>query len=72
MDVLQDKYHKIFNKSCNTKEVNEAGDRAVNKKFMYSNVYCIFTLPNQNYRELEQASREPVVTGIDQVAAYLL
>jgi oxygen-independent coproporphyrinogen-3 oxidase len=72
VEALQDKYLKILNRPYNTKEVKAAVERAVNKGFRCFNVDFIFALPNQTYRELEQAGRELVEMGIDQVAAYPL
>jgi len=72
IEALQDKYLKILNRPYNTKEVKAAVERAVNKGFTCFNVDFIFALPNQTYSELEQAGRELVEMGIDQVAAYPL
>jgi coproporphyrinogen III oxidase-like Fe-S oxidoreductase len=72
VEALQDKYLKILNRPYNTKEVKAAVERAVNKGFSCFNVDFIFALPNQTYSELEQAGRELVEMGIDQVAAYPL
>jgi coproporphyrinogen III oxidase-like Fe-S oxidoreductase len=72
VEALQDKDLKILNRPYNTKEVKEAVERAVNKGFTCFNVDFIFALPNQTYGELEQAGRELVEMGIDQVAAYPL
>jgi coproporphyrinogen III oxidase-like Fe-S oxidoreductase len=72
VEALQDKYLKILNRPYNTKEVKEAVERAVNKEFTCFNVDFIFALPDQTYGELEQAGRELVDMGIDQVAAYPL
>jgi oxygen-independent coproporphyrinogen-3 oxidase len=72
VEALQDKYLKILNRPYNTKEVKAVIERAVNKGFRCFNVDFIFALPNQTYRELEQAGNELVELGIDQVAAYPL
>jgi coproporphyrinogen III oxidase-like Fe-S oxidoreductase len=72
VEALQDKYLKILNRPYNTKEVKEAVVRAVSNEFTCFNVDFIFALPNQTYSELEQAGRELVEMGIDQVAAYPL
>jgi coproporphyrinogen III oxidase-like Fe-S oxidoreductase len=72
VEALQDKYLKILNRPYNTKEVKEAVERAVSKEFTCFNVDFIFALPDQTYGELEQAGRELVEMGIDQVAAYPL
>lgn len=72
VEALQDKYLKILNRPYNTKEVKEAAERAVNKDFTCFNVDFIFALPGQTFGELEQAGRELVEMGIDQVAAYPL
>jgi oxygen-independent coproporphyrinogen-3 oxidase len=72
VEALQDKYLEILNRPYNTKEVKAAVERAVNKGFTCFNVDFIFALPNQTYSELEQAGRELVEMGIDQVAAYPL
>jgi len=72
VEALQDKYLKILNRPYNTMEVKAAIERAVNKGFRCFNVDFIFALPNQTYSELEQAGRELVQMGIDQVAAYPL
>jgi len=72
IEALQDKYLKILNRPYNTKEVKAAVERAVNKGFTCFSVDFIFALPNQTYSELEQAGRELVEMGIDQVAAYPL
>jgi oxygen-independent coproporphyrinogen-3 oxidase len=72
VEALQDKYLKILNRPYNTKEVKEAVERAINKGFTCFNVDFIFALPNQTYSELENAGRELVEMGIDQVAAYPL
>jgi coproporphyrinogen III oxidase-like Fe-S oxidoreductase len=72
VEALQDKYLQILNRPYNTKEVKEAVERAINKGFTCFNVDFIFALPNQTYGELEQAGRELVEMGIDQVAAYPL
>jgi len=72
VEALQDKYLKFLNRPYNTKQVKAAVERAVNKGFKCFSVDFIFALPNQTYRELEQAGHELVETGIDQVAAYPL
>jgi len=72
VEALQDKYLKFLNRPYNTKQVKAAVERVVNKGFKCFNVDFIFALPNQTYRELEQAGHELVETGIDQVAAYPL
>jgi oxygen-independent coproporphyrinogen-3 oxidase len=72
VEALQDKYLKILNRPYNTKEVKAAVERAVNKGFTCFNVDFIFALPGQTCVELEQAGRELVEMGIDQVAAYPL
>jgi oxygen-independent coproporphyrinogen-3 oxidase len=72
VEALQDKYLKFLNRPYNTKEVKAAIERAVNKGFTCFNVDFIFALPDQNYMELEQAGRELVEMGIDQIAAYPL
>jgi oxygen-independent coproporphyrinogen-3 oxidase len=72
VEALQDKYLKILSRPYNTKEVKAAVERAVNKGFTCFNVDFIFALPHQTYSELEQAGRELVEMGIDQVAAYPL
>jgi coproporphyrinogen III oxidase-like Fe-S oxidoreductase len=72
VEALQDKYLKVLNRPYDTKEVKAAVERAVNKGFKCFNVDFIFALPGQTYAELEQASRELVEMGIDQVAAYPL
>jgi coproporphyrinogen III oxidase-like Fe-S oxidoreductase len=72
VEALQDKYLKILNRPYNAKEVKAAVERTVNKGFKCFNVDFIFALPNQTYAELEQAGRELVEMGIDQVAAYPL
>jgi len=72
VEALEDKYLKILKRPYNTKEVKAAVERAVNKGFTCFNVDFIFALPNQTFRELEQAGHELVEMGIDQVAAYPL
>ena len=72
VEALQDKYLRILNRPYNTREVKAAIERAVNKGFTCFNVDFIFSLPDQTYSELEQAGRELVEMGIDQVAAYPL
>jgi oxygen-independent coproporphyrinogen-3 oxidase len=72
IEALQDKYLKILDRPYNTKEVKAAIERAGNKGFACLNVDFIFALPNQTYSELEQAGRDLVEMGIDQVAAYPL
>jgi len=72
VEALQDKYLKVLNRPYNVNEVKAAVERTVNKRFKCFNVDFIFALPGQTYSELEQAGRELVEMGIDQVAAYPL
>jgi coproporphyrinogen III oxidase-like Fe-S oxidoreductase len=72
VEALQDKYLKILERPYNTKEVKATIEKVVNQGFSCFNVDFIFALPNQTYSELEQAGRELVELGIDQIAAYPL
>jgi coproporphyrinogen III oxidase-like Fe-S oxidoreductase len=72
IEALQDKYLKLLNRPYDTREVKAAINRALGKEFKCFNVDFIFALPGQSYSELEQAGRELVEMGIDQVAAYPL
>lgn len=72
VEALQDRHLKMLNRPYSTKEVKAAVDRATNQEFKCFNVDLIFALPNQTYREVEQASYELVGMNVDQIAAYPL
>jgi len=72
VEALQDKYLRLLNRTYNVREVKAAIERAVNKGFSCFNVDFMLAFPGQTYGELEQAGRELVEMGIDQVAAYPL
>jgi len=72
VEALQDHHLKSLHRPYTVKEVRGAIERAVSQGFKCVNMDVIFALPHQTCNELEQAARDLVALGVDQVAAYPL
>lgn len=72
VESLQDKHLRTLGRPYTVDEVKSAVERAVNMDFECVNTDLIFALPNQSYKEVEQAGQALVDLGVDQVAAYPL
>jgi coproporphyrinogen III oxidase-like Fe-S oxidoreductase len=72
VEALQDRHLRTLQRPYTVQEVKGAVERAVAGGFECVNVDLIFALPDQTMGEVEQAARELVELGVDQVAAYPL
>jgi oxygen-independent coproporphyrinogen-3 oxidase len=72
VEALQDRHLRTLQRPYTVREVKGAVERAVAAGFECVNVDLIFALPDQTMGEVEQAGRELVELGVDQVAAYPL
>jgi coproporphyrinogen III oxidase-like Fe-S oxidoreductase len=72
VEALQDRHLRTLQRPYSVREVKGAVERAVGAGFECVNVDLIFALPDQTIMEAEQAGRELVELGVDQVAAYPL
>lgn len=72
VESLQDHHLQTLCRSYTVKEVKETVARVVRRNFKCVNLDFIFALPNQTYREIEEAGKALVGMGIDQVATYPL
>jgi coproporphyrinogen III oxidase-like Fe-S oxidoreductase len=72
VEALQDRHLRTLQRPYTVREVKGAVERAVAAGFQCVNVDLIFALPGQTMTEVEQAGRELVELGVDQVAAYPL
>ncbi len=72
VEALQDRHLRTLQRPYTVQGVKGAVERAVAAGFECVNVDLIFALPDQTMTELEQAGRELVELGVDQVAAYPL
>lgn len=72
VEALQDHHLKTLHRPYSVGEVRAAIERAVSQGFECVNVDIIFALPHQTCNELEQAARDLIALGVDQVAAYPL
>jgi oxygen-independent coproporphyrinogen-3 oxidase len=72
VEALQDRHLKTLNRPYTTCEVKQSVDRAVNMGFDCVNVDYIFALPDQTYREIEEAGHSLVRMGVQQAATYPL
>jgi coproporphyrinogen III oxidase-like Fe-S oxidoreductase len=72
VEALQDRHLRTLQRPYTVQEVKGAVERAVTAGFECVNVDLIFALPDQTMGEVEQAARELVELGVDQVAAYPL
>jgi coproporphyrinogen III oxidase-like Fe-S oxidoreductase len=72
VEALQDRHLRTLERPYSVEDVKLAVGRAVDAGFDCVNADLIFALPNQTLSEVEQAGRELVGLGVDQVAAYPL
>jgi coproporphyrinogen III oxidase-like Fe-S oxidoreductase len=72
VEALQDRHLRALQRPYTVQEVRGAVERAVAAGFECVNADLIFALPDQTMSEVEQAGRELVELGVDQVAAYPL
>jgi coproporphyrinogen III oxidase-like Fe-S oxidoreductase len=72
VEALQDRHLKRLNRPYTTGEVKKSIERAANMDFECLNVDFIFALPDQTYKEIEQAGYELTRMGIQQAATYPL
>jgi oxygen-independent coproporphyrinogen III oxidase len=72
VEALQDRHLKTLNRPYSTFEVKQSVERAVKAGFDCVNVDFIFALPDQTYREIEDAGYSLVSMGIQQAATYPL
>jgi oxygen-independent coproporphyrinogen-3 oxidase len=72
VEALQDRHLRTLQRPYTVQEAKAAVERAVAKGFKCVNADLIFALPDQSLAEIEQAGRELVELGVDQVAAYPL
>jgi coproporphyrinogen III oxidase-like Fe-S oxidoreductase len=72
LEALQDRHLRTLERPYTVQEARSAVERAVTAGFECVNVDVIFALPGQTLAEVEQAGRELVELGVDQVAAYPL
>ena len=72
VEALQDRHLRTLQRPYTVQEAKGAVERAVAARFECVNVDLIFALPDQTMSEVEQAGRELVELGVDQVAAYPL
>lgn len=72
VEALQDRHLQRLGRPYSVQEAKGAVERAVGTGFQCVNVDVIFALPDQTMAEVEQAGRELMAWGVDQVAAYPL
>ena len=72
VESLQDKHLRTLGRPYTVDEAKAAVERAVSMDFECVNAALIFALPNQTYKEVEQAGQALVDLGVDQVATYPL
>jgi coproporphyrinogen III oxidase-like Fe-S oxidoreductase len=72
VEALQERHLRRLERPYSVNEVKAAVEKAVGAGFECVNVDVMFGLPGQTLAELEQAGRELVEMGVDQVAAYPL
>ena len=72
VEALQDRHLRTLQRPYTVQEAKGAVQRAVGAGFDCVNVDLIFALPDQTVGDVEQAGRELVELGVDQVAAYPL
>ncbi len=72
VEALQDHHLRTLCRPYTAGQVKAAVARAVAKGFRCVNADFIFALPFQTIQEVEQAGRELLALGVDQVAAYPL
>lgn len=72
VEALQDNYLKFLGRPYTVEEVLIAINNTVSMDFECVNLDFIFALPNQTYKDIEEAGSILTSLGIDQVAAYPL
>ncbi len=72
IEALQDRHLKAIERTYTVNEVKKNVERAVGRNFECVNIDYIFDLPGQTKFEVEQAAREMVDLGVQQVATYPL
>jgi len=70
VEALQDRHLKTLKRPYTAEEAKSAVKRAVSMNFECVNADFIFALPNQTYKEVEQAGQVLVDMDVDQIAAY--
>ncbi|MBT3208405.1 MAG: radical SAM protein [Bacteroidetes bacterium] len=72
VEALQDRHLKAIERPYTVLEVKRNVERAAGRNFECVNIDYIFDLPGQTIKEVEEAGREMVKLGIQQVATYPL
>jgi len=72
VESLQDNHLSTLRRHYTTEEVKATVNRVVNMDFKCVNLDFIFALPNQTYKEIEEAGQTLVEMGVNQVATYPL
>ena len=72
VESLHDKHLNMLRRQYTTKEAKATVNRVVNMDFKCVNLDFMFALPNQTYKEIEEAGQTLVDMGVNQVATYPL
>jgi coproporphyrinogen III oxidase-like Fe-S oxidoreductase len=72
VESLQDKHLNTLRRPYTTNEIKSTVHRVVNMDFKCVNLDFMFALPNQTYKEIEEAGQTLVDMGVNQVATYPL
>jgi len=72
VEALQDHHLRSLHRPYSVAQARGAVERAVEAGFTCVNTDMMFALPNQNYREVEEAAASLLNWGVDQIAAYPL
>lgn len=72
VEALQNRHLRTLHRPYTVEQVKRAISRATAMDFRCVNADLIFALPGQTLGEVEEAGRELVKMGVDQVAAYPL
>jgi oxygen-independent coproporphyrinogen-3 oxidase len=72
VEALQDRHLRLLRRTYTADEARAAVRRAAARGFRCVNLDFIFALPGQTYEEVEQAGKELVRMGADQVTTYPL
>lgn len=72
IEALQDRHLKAIKRPYTVQEAKEAVGRVTARNFECVNLDYMFDLPDQNQEEIEDACRQMIDLGIQQVATYPL
>ena len=72
VESLQDKHLKAIERPYTVSEVKKTVERALGRNFECVNIDYIFDLPGQTKTEIEQAGKDIIKMGVDQIATYPL